>query len=302
MKNKLAIVIPFYKVDFFEKTIQSIVEQTDKRYTLYIGNDASPNNPKPILDKYLQPQEYHYFNYKENLGGKNLALQWERILEKVTEEWVQILGDDDCIGIDFVETFYKTLPQVEKENISLIKCGIHWINDEGELLETHVYDFDIISATEVFIKKYLGEIRSSLSENIYKTQIIKNIKFTKLPLAWGTDDLSLLDFSQKGLIKYISKHLVNVRISTESISGSILYDQKKSRAINTLREIIIMKHSNQLPDYFIRKTMEDYLYEAYYKGFSINTKVLLFYLKKLEIINFLKTAKKIYYIRKKHLS
>lgn len=297
--NKLAIIIPYYKIDFFEETIQSVAAQTDKRFTLYIGNDASPNNPEPILDKYLKPEEYHYFDYKDNVGGKNLAFQWDRILENVTEGWFQILGDDDLISENFVETFYKILPQVEKKNIDIIKSGLHWINDHNELLEKNVYNFDTITSAELFIKKYYGEIRSSLSENIYRTKIAKKVKFTKLPLAWGSDDLSLLDFTRNGIVKYIPKHLINVRISSANISGSKSYDLEKQTAHHQLTEKIVIKYKSHLPDYFIRKVLEDYLSQAYYKGFSANPKVLLFYLKKIEIINFFKAARKIYYIRKK---
>ena len=90
MKNKLAIVIPYYKIDFFEEVLKSIASQTDKRFTLYIGNDASPDNPLQLIEKYFPEGNYHYFDYQENLGGKNLAMQWERILENVKEEWFQI--------------------------------------------------------------------------------------------------------------------------------------------------------------------------------------------------------------------
>lgn len=300
MNYKLAIIIPYYKIDFFEETIQSVVAQTDKRFTLYIGNDASPNDPKPILDKYLKPNEYEYFDYKENLGGQNLALQWQRILENVTEEWFQILGDDDCIQPIFVETFYQTLPHVEKEKISLIKCGLHWIDENAQILETHVYPFGTISATDLFQKKYNNEIRSSLSENIYKTKIVKEVKFTKIPLAWGTDDLSLLDFSKNNLIQYIPKHLVDVRISSESISGSDLHHAKKEAAIQQLREIIVLQHSNKLPYKFINKTLQDYLRASYYKSYPINRNVILYYAKKLKFKEFLKGIKTLYYIHKKH--
>jgi hypothetical protein len=37
----LAIVIPYYKIRFFEATLQSVAIQTDKRFKVYIGNDAS---------------------------------------------------------------------------------------------------------------------------------------------------------------------------------------------------------------------------------------------------------------------
>src|SRR5690606_12290872 len=101
--NKLAIVVPYYKIDFFEKTLVSIANQTDKRFKLYIGNDASPNDPQCLINQYLSEVNYEYYDYKDNVGGKSLVNQWERILENVEEEWFQILGDDDTISPNFVE-------------------------------------------------------------------------------------------------------------------------------------------------------------------------------------------------------
>jgi hypothetical protein len=38
----LAIIIPYYKLCFFEENLQSLAAQTDKRFKVYIGDDASP--------------------------------------------------------------------------------------------------------------------------------------------------------------------------------------------------------------------------------------------------------------------
>jgi glycosyltransferase involved in cell wall biosynthesis len=130
IQHKLAIIIPYYKIDFFEETIKSVAKQSNKNFTLYIGNDASPNDPLPIIQKYFKSSDYHYFDYKKNIGGQNLALQWERILENVQEEWFQILGDDDMISKNFTE-FYKNLPLVEDKEISVIKFSHQWIDEKS---------------------------------------------------------------------------------------------------------------------------------------------------------------------------
>ena len=41
----LAIVIPYYKYTFFEETLLSLQNQTNKKFNVYIGDDASPENP-----------------------------------------------------------------------------------------------------------------------------------------------------------------------------------------------------------------------------------------------------------------
>ena len=46
----LAIIVPFYKVSHFEALLEALVNQTNQNFTVYVGNDCSPNDPEPILD------------------------------------------------------------------------------------------------------------------------------------------------------------------------------------------------------------------------------------------------------------
>ena len=109
--NRLAIVIPLYKIDFFEETLNSICNQTDKRFNLYIGNDASSSDFEEIIKSYKEKFDFTYQFFKNNLGGEGrLVEQWERCIAlSNNEEYIQILGDDDFISSNFVETFYQIL-------------------------------------------------------------------------------------------------------------------------------------------------------------------------------------------------
>ena len=90
----LAIVIPYYKLTFFEATLQSLADQTDKRFMVYIGDDASLESPDDLLEKYQQKFDFEYYRFEENLGGTSLVKQWERCIAMTKdEEWVMILGD-----------------------------------------------------------------------------------------------------------------------------------------------------------------------------------------------------------------
>jgi len=298
---KLAIVIPYYKIDFFEETIKSVASQTNKNFVLYIGDDASPNDPVNIIEKYLQPESYFYYKYKDNLGGKNLALQWERVLENVKEEWFQVLGDDDVISANFVEEFYNNLKTAESKNISVMKFSHQWIDEENSVIQNFVYNFSELKPSEFFIKKYNHEIQSSLSENIFKLDIYKRVKFEKITLAWGSDDLAILLFAAGNVILYIKNSIVKVRISGSSISGSMHLSDQKQKAYFELREILIAKYSSLFDYQFISEVVEEYLDFSNYKKYNAHYTVIFFYLKHLKIKAFLKALKKIYYIKKKCL-
>jgi glycosyltransferase involved in cell wall biosynthesis len=297
-KHKLALVIPYYKIDFFEETIKSIASQTNKNFNIYIGNDASPDDPLPIIQKYFAPDTYRYFDYKTNLGGRNLALQWERILDNVQEEWFQILGDDDMISENFVDAFYNTLPLLEEKKITAVKFRYDWIDNHNNHMETFDYKTEFLDSIYFFMQKYLGSVRSSLSENIFKTEMYYKHHFEKIPLAWGSDDIALLTFSGYKKIWYVRNTKVSVRISDTSISGTKKMNRQKRVAYNLFREKIITKHAGYFPSHFMTCVIEDYLSFCHYNCEKANYRVLLFYLSQLNIIQFLKKIRKIYHINK----
>ena len=296
--HQLAIVIPFYKINFFEETLKSIALQTDKRFTLYIGNDASKNDPLPLIKKYFSEAEFQYFDYKDNLGGKNLVLQWERILENVLEDWFQMLGDDDMISDNFVEEFYKSLPILEAEKITAIKFTHDWIDEENNLIETFNYKEDYLESVDFIIKKHKGEIRSSLSENIFATKMWKKFRFQEIPLAWGSDDLALLHFSGHGKIAYNQNTKVLVRISTSSISGSSDFDREKDFATNVFREKIILQSAAYFPKSFINQIIDQYLYTSHSQKFTAKYGVVFQVLKNQGLLPSLKCVRSIFYINR----
>ncbi|WP_185151755.1 glycosyltransferase family A protein [Chryseobacterium sp. SN22] len=298
-QNKLAIVIPYYKIDFFEETIQSVAKQANKNFNLYIGNDASPNDPLPIIQKYFSSDDYNYFNYKTNLGSKNLALQWERILENVHEEWFQILGDDDLISENFVEEFYNNLYLVNSKKINVLKFLFHWINEDSIPYKIHDYNTQYIGAEQILIKKYFAQIDSSLSENVFRTSMYKKNKFEKIPLAWGSDELAILSFSGLKPVLFLKNAAVSVRIYSNSISGSEAKGLEKSNAYNIYREKLIMKYGSRFPADFVRRVINDYLNWCYYKKQKANIGIIFYELKKFQLVNALKIGRRIFYIERK---
>ena len=106
----LAIIIPYFKLTFFEATLDSLANQTDQRFKVYIGNDASLENPADLLEKYKGKFDFEYHRFEENLGGISLTQQWERCIKLSNdEEWFMILGDDDYLSKNVVSEFMITI-------------------------------------------------------------------------------------------------------------------------------------------------------------------------------------------------
>lgn len=216
----LAIVIPYYKITFFEATIQSLANQTDKRFKVYIGNDASLEDPSALLEKYKNQFDFVYHKFEENLGGISLVKQWERCIAMTeNEKWLMILGDDDVLGENVVEEFYKKASQFETEKINVVRFASIIINGEGKKISEIYTHPTQEKATIAYYKHYIEVVRSSLSEYIFRRTSYNQYGFMDFPLAWHADDKAWLDFTQCGILYSINKAIVYVRLSSENISG-----------------------------------------------------------------------------------
>lgn len=266
--NKLAIVIPYYKIDFFEETLLSVSKQTNKRFTLYIGNDASPNNPLDLISKYLKKDQYHYFDYEENFGGKNLALQWERILDNVTEEWFQILGDDDMIEDNFVEEFYKNIQRIEHKNCNLVKISQALINENSIQHTSFSSNLEIISTKKFLEGKLLHSERSSLSEHIFKLSQFKKITFKKYPLAWHSDDIAITQLSIPFGIYFLNSTHVFVRLSDKSISGDV-NNSKNNNLKDEASYLFFADILNNYYKYINKNDVEIFLKDQLFRSWKI---------------------------------
>ncbi|QDP85813.1 glycosyltransferase family 2 protein [Chryseobacterium sp. SNU WT5] len=216
-----AIVIPFYKLTFFKDTLRSLAEQTDQRFTVYIGNDASPENPEDLLREFAGKFNFVYKRFEQNLGSTSLTKQWDRCIEMMTdEEWFMILGDDDYLSKNYVEEFYKSLEIAQKNCINVIKFNSSTVDKNNNVRSEKKIEPLIKSTIDHFFDKFLTEFRSSLSEHVFRKSAYNNCGFFDMPLAWHSDDLALLEFSHYRNILFLKGAKCYVRVSAESISGN----------------------------------------------------------------------------------
>jgi glycosyltransferase involved in cell wall biosynthesis len=215
----LAIIIPYYKLAFFEATLQSLANQTNKQFKVYIGDDASPEDCSALLKKFEGSFDFNYHRFETNLGGTSLSKQWERcIAMSSNEEWMMILGDDDWLSDNVVEEFYKNLnSNKNKYNVVRFATKLFFSNKQEYSNTYHHPVEEKYAAT--YLKKLKGTTRSSLSENIFKRKMYTKHGFHNYPLAWNSDDRAWFDFSESKPIFTINEAIVYVSVSEGSISG-----------------------------------------------------------------------------------
>lgn len=262
--NQLAIVIPYYKIEFFDQCLESLAKQTCKDFKVYIGDDCSPADPTDLINKYRNRLDIHYTRFSENLGRDFLTKQWDRCITlSEGEPWLMMPGDDDLFSENVVEEFYKELPQIEKDGFNVVRCNVTEIDGNGVVIKKCKYP-NVTATTGDYIKCIAGNYHVSLPEYIFKRSCYEQFGFHHFPLAYGSDNVAWLEFSKGGDVYTLPDSWCYMRYSDVNISGS--KSNLKTKMYGTfLSKKYIIKH---LLNYFepeqrfqiIKKAYKDLLF------------------------------------------
>ncbi|MGY5352963.1 glycosyltransferase family 2 protein [Wenyingzhuangia sp. IMCC45533] len=257
----LAIIIPYYRREFFDQTLASLESQTDKRFNVYIGDDCSEFDYSNT--DYIKRTTCNivYKRFEDNLGGVSLVKHWERCLKMTSgEQWFMILGDDDVLPLKFVENFYKKIPEVENENINVIRYESVKIDHENTPISDLITAPKIESTVKFFVKRLKKETGSTLSEFIFKKSIFDEIGFKDYPLAWYSDVMLILEVSKMDRIYTVANNVVEIRRSGISISSTTNNLDEKNRATFDFFYDVIYNYSTKFNEdelkinyYFLEK-------------------------------------------------
>lgn len=96
--KKIAIIVVTYnRKELLEKNINALLEQEYKNYDIIIIDNASTDNTKEKINKYIEEKKIIYLNTGENLGGAggfSFGIAYATKEEKYSHLW---LMDDDTI-------------------------------------------------------------------------------------------------------------------------------------------------------------------------------------------------------------
>jgi glycosyltransferase involved in cell wall biosynthesis len=252
----LAIIIPYFKLTFFEETLLSLAKQTDKRFKVYIGDDASPENPTNLLEKYKGKFEFIYHRFEDNLGGTSLTQQWDRCIAlSADEKWIMILGDDDELDEHCLADFYRNLANIIIAKSNVVRYATR-INDILQLKKSDIFTHpQLEKATDFFFRRISNQTRSSLSEYIFKRASFEKYGFVDYDLAWHSDDRAWFEFSENSPIFTINTSCISFRLSGENISRAD-YKIKEKQQISLIFFRFMLKEyfsifSNEQKRYFL---------------------------------------------------
>lgn len=217
--KSLAIIIPAYKSTFLAAALDSIAAQTCKDFTVYIGDDNSPNHLEEIVERYKDKMQLVYKKFDTNVGGKDLVAQWKRCVEMAHDDkWLWLFSDDDVMEPRCVEEFYQTVmahPNAGLVHFNLLKLQ----NSTGKLYDLPKFP-EYCPAKMYLDEKVRGHFISMVVEFVTRRDVYeKTGGFQNFDMAWGSDFCSWVKFSHAtGGIWTCPTAKVHWRESNENIS------------------------------------------------------------------------------------
>lgn len=186
---EITFVVPAYNVEnTIERTIESILFQTDEHYKVIIVNDGSTDATEQISQRYAEkyPQKISYI-YQNNrgLGGAR-----NHGMELVNTEYVSFLDSDDWLMPEYVENvlaqimahvenppeMIKILPRIYNEN-SKVVCD--WYDKElfeqifqkeGQIVNPQkkikIFQTDVSQCRNIFRMEFLRRVHFQFREKI----------------------------------------------------------------------------------------------------------------------------------------
>ena len=237
----IGIVIPFFKIEFFRECLNSLAKQTNKNFLVYIGDDASPEDPSELINEYSEQLNIKYKRFDKNLGSISLTQQWERCIDLTgEEEWLMILGDDDYLNTDVIENWYKEVNTFE-DRTNIVRFATISVDSLANPISKKYMHPTWESAPDSFYRRFLQHTRSSLSEYVFRKTSYLKYGFCDYPLGWYSDNRAWLDFSENRPIYTINEAVVYIRTSQLNISGRTDNLELKSEALLQFFDYLIKK-------------------------------------------------------------
>ncbi len=221
MSHPLAIIIPAYRAHHLGTALESLRQQTDQRFQLYVGDDASPDDLASLIASFRPKfSSFTYHRFTENLGGSDLTAHWHRCIQLSADEpWIWLFSDDDIAEPGCVADFYRALETAPQTN--LYHFNIDIINNDGVVYErpqTHP-PFETAQAhSQALITDRGRQWRAP--DHIFSRRIYEEtVGFVSFPRALYADFATWVKFSHPHGVRTIGPSRVRWRSHSQGTSS-----------------------------------------------------------------------------------
>lgn len=214
--TKFSVLIPAYKRKYLKEAIDSILLQTYCHFELIIVDDASPEDIKSVIAEY-HDDRIRYFRNDKNCGAINVVDNWNICLSYAQGDYVICMGDDDRMLPCCLEEYCNLIEKYP--GIGLLHGWTEIIDEDSNVIRLTAHRCEYESAVSlswhrwnVYTEQYIGDF-------CFNTSWLKqNGGFYKLPLAWGSDDISAIIGASLNGVANTQKVVFQYRRNRQTIS------------------------------------------------------------------------------------
>ena len=258
-KVKYSFVLPAYKANYLREAIDSILNQTYTDFELIIVNDASPEDVDSIVKSYNDSRIQYYVNEK-NIGGTDLVAQWNYSITYASGEYLILASDDDIYSLEYLEKM-DTLIQRYPET-KVFRPRVKRADNSGRILQIDGFEGEHLTQIEYLPLWTTKVIGSGIPFVIFNRQALMEIGgFVNYPLAWFSDDATILKLSDKGIGVYSKETLFTFRYSNENISTA-KNNKHALRAKLRATRMFYDEHMEFIANYVPKNDEEKHLLDA----------------------------------------
>ena len=214
---KFSVTIPAYKAKFLRECIESILAQTYKDFELIIVNDASPEDLTSIVQSFNDSRIRYYIN-ETNCGAINVVDNWNKCLSYATGEYLICMGDDDKLLPNCLEEYEKLI--CKYPNLNVYHGFTEIINEKSIIIQMQESRPEYESVWAMIYRRWEGCCQY-IGDFLFKTSALRSVGgFYYLPLAWGSDDISVYRIAVNHGIANTQVPVFQYRINQKSISNT----------------------------------------------------------------------------------
>ena len=261
VQGLVTIAIPAYKRKWLNEAIESALAQDYSNIELIIVDDHSPQNLKEVVEPYLADKRVSYYYNEINVGNESVAINWNKCLEYSRGEFFVLLCDDDVLMPNFVSTLLCLAQKYPQCNIFHgSRMFYHEKTGSTEVLES----WPEYESFEEFVKaKSEVKRKHTITEFLYRSRSIVAEKYIVFPVAYFSDDASILRIVKDGGIASSKEPVCKIRISDEQISSAGKFAVEKFKATlmyyDWYKTFIVPPKSLQV----IKNEIDDWAYRFY---------------------------------------
>ena len=223
MGNELiSIIVPIYNVEnYLRECLDSIQNQTYKKFECIMVNDGSTDSSQQIAEEYLTDSRFTLINQ----SNKGLSEARNTGISHIREEstFVAFVDSDDYIYPDFLETLIEHI----EDDVDIIEGMIECFHAEIKVDNVcHNFEKQILITKDEKLRKFaLNELRVSVFPKLFRKSLLTEDFF---PEGWIFEDLAVVPelVSHSGKWIKLPKVIYGYRIRPNSITTKEFSEEK----------------------------------------------------------------------------